>query len=229
MAILGIGFLDATSIPADGVRNENSNTVLRGLSASSRWSWVCHITGCHRMPGLTSKLEVIVPKPCFERPFVCAGFPTDAEAIVIGENPATPLPVDWWSFWSDKDGFDFSAFEDIYLAERARLGKGISNTRRRLNRFCERGIRCVETNAFRNERLEGAGAGVPNYAILDLLIRNMPRLRAVVAHGQIAQEYVSGVQFPEGVQTFKVRHFRMESYTTIDQICDAIVRGAPIH
>ena len=164
----------------------------------------------------------MISKPCFQRPFVCNGLPSNCEVIVIGENPATPLSIDWWSFWKPNTGFDFDAFEMHYAEERAKIGKGISNTRLRLNRFRERGVHCVETNTFCNERLEGAGVGVPNYGVLNMLIQEMPNLRAVVAHGKIAHQYIRNASIPAGVRVFELRHFRMESYATIDQLCTAL-------
>lgn len=178
------------------------------------------------MPSWTSKLESVIPRPCFQRPFVCNGLPSNCEVIVIGENPATPLSIDWWLFWNTDTGFDFDAFQMHYMEERAKIGKGISNTRLRLNRFRERGVHCVETNTFCNERLDGAGVGVPNYGILNMLIQEMPKLRAVVAHGKIAQQYIRNAPIPTEVQVFEPRHFRMESYATIDQLCTKLLSGS---
>ena len=171
------------------------------------------------MTNWNSLLKDTIPSPCFERPFVCEGLPSDSPVIVVGENPATPLTVDWWSFWRANTGFDYQTFLDTYLEERSKIGKGVSKTRRRLNRFRANGISCVETNAFRNEKPDGAGQGAPNFDILNLLIANMPSLRAIVAHGKIAQEYIAQASIPSDISQYRTRHFRMESYKTIDDIC----------
>jgi len=169
-----------------------------------------------------SKLRETIPSPCFERPFVCDGFPSESTMIVIGENPATPLQFDWWNLWRANSGFDYQAFIDIYKKERSKLGKGISNTRRRLDRFRKKGVLCVETNAFRNEKLDGAGEGSPNFDVLNLLICHMPNLKGVLAHGKVAQKYLRLASIPKTVPRYETRHFRGESFSTIDAICAEI-------
>ena len=77
----------------------------------------------------TAELRRIIPTPCYERPLVCRGLPSDSVAIVIGENPATHMNVDWWTFWSGVRGFDLDRFVDHYCKERIALRKRISNTR----------------------------------------------------------------------------------------------------
>lgn len=173
-----------------------------------------------------SLLKDVIPSPCFERPFVCEGFPSESSVIVIGENPATPLSVDWWNYWDESAGFNYQKFLDAYLEERSRIGKGISNTRRRLNRFRDNGVSCVETNAFRNEKLDGAGQGAPNYDVLNLLISNMPKLKAIIAHGGVAQEFMKQASIPTGILRYKTRHFRIEGYSKIDSICEGLVNDA---
>jgi len=53
------------------------------------------------------ELRNLIPKPCPDRPFVCAGLPELCDVVVIGENPATKMKIDWWCFWTDKNGFNF--------------------------------------------------------------------------------------------------------------------------
>lgn len=166
----------------------------------------------------TALLERVIPPPCSERPFVCDGFPDKSCVIIIGENPATRTDVDWWHYWSEDKGFDYHVFVADYIAKNMKF----SNTRLRLNRFRKNGILCVETNAYRNERAGGAGSGVWNYDVLDMLVRNMPRLCAVVAHGKIAHGFASEYRFPKDTKIFLTRHFRMESYKVIDDICQEI-------
>ena len=173
-------------------------------------------------PIWTNLLQGVLPRPCFERPFVCEGFPSDSVAIVIGENPATPMSSDWWSYWNEDVGFNYRKFVKDYLIDRQELGKRISNTRRRLDRIRESGIKVVETNAYRNEKLDGLGDETSNYDLLNLLISNMPRLKAVIAHGKHAGAFLGAVSFPEGVKTYKTRHFRSESYAVLDSICESI-------
>ena len=54
---------------------------------------------------LSSELHRLIPDPCFDRPFVCDGPPESCDVMVIGENPATKMGTDWWSFWDDEKGF----------------------------------------------------------------------------------------------------------------------------
>tara|TARA_B110000483_G_scaffold242513_1_gene328594 strand:+ start:2301 stop:2825 length:525 start_codon:yes stop_codon:yes gene_type:complete len=172
----------------------------------------------------TELLEEVLPKPCFERPFVCRGFPSDSIAIVVGENPATPMQRDWWDYWRNDSGFDYEEFVSSYMQEREKIGRRISNTRRRLDRIRNNGVEVVETNAFRNERFDGVGVGYSNYKILSVLIANMPELRAVIAHGKHAAEWLSGANLSENIAVYNTRHFRSESYAVIDEICSDLVQ-----
>jgi hypothetical protein len=167
----------------------------------------------------TSFLEEVIPSPCYERPFVCDGLPSASIAIVIGENPATPLMKNWWDYWDEMSGFDLDVFVEHYIEERQLRGKGISNTRRRLNRIRENGVKCIETNAYQNEKPDGVGEGVSNFALLNVLISQNENLKAIIGHGKIAQEFLDRVIVPNGVKTYRPRHFRMESYDEIDRIC----------
>ncbi len=180
------------------------------------------------MTNWNSMLSATIPTPCYERPFVCDGFPSESQVIVIGENPATPLSVDWWTFWNPETGFDYQSFLNHYLKERSRIGKGTSPTRMRLNRFRENGVSCVETNSFRNEKPDGVGVGSPNFGVLNLLISNMPKLWGVVAHGKVAQAFLREAHIPLEVRLRGTRHFRTESYSTIDSICEEILGGVEV-
>lgn len=172
----------------------------------------------------TKVLESYIPNPCYERPFVCGGFPSDSIAIVIGENPATRMKENWWKYWKCESGFQLESFIADYRAKREKMGKRKdSNTRLRLTRFKENGVKCVETNAFSNEKADGAGEGTSNYAILNLLIANMPKLRAIIAHGDIAGAFLAKATIPKGALTYRTRHFRTESYATVDRICAEIL------
>ena len=175
------------------------------------------------MHNWTQMLQAVIPSPCYERPFVCDGFPDTCEVLVIGENPATPLTVDWWSFWEDTSGFDYNHFLEVYQAERRAAGRrSESNTRLRLNRIRSNGLNCIETNAFRNEGLDGTRHGISNHAVLEVLRNNMPLLKGIIAHGKDAHKYLDNIEVPVAVKTFKLRHFRQESYKEIDRVCQEI-------
>ena len=172
----------------------------------------------------TRLLESAIGRPCWDRPLVCDGLPDNSRVIIIGENPATEMENDWWTYWKPESGFDRTAFMRDYQEQRRRKNKRpLSNTRLRLEWIRENGVAGVETNAYCNERPGGAGNGVGNYAVLDLLIRNMPQLVAVIAHGNVAKAFAAGYQFPSNVkELFELRHFRMESRAEINRICAEI-------
>src|SRR4051794_38613226 len=95
------------------------------------------------------------PNPCIgRRPFVCDGKPESCTVMVIGENPALPLDVDWWEFWSDDSGFDLRAF-NARFQQRQAGGKTFEAFERLLEPFRNAGHKCLVTNAYRNENAGG--------------------------------------------------------------------------
>src|SRR5215216_5977419 len=98
---------------------------------------------------ICDRLRTILPKPCFDRPLVCDGVPERCTVLIIGENPAVQLGVDWWAFWNDESGFDRHKFQ-LLLGERKP-----TKTRLALDRLLgplrREGLGCLETNVFRNE------------------------------------------------------------------------------
>jgi hypothetical protein len=172
---------------------------------------------------LTDELRKLIPAPCRDRPFVCDGQPERCDVIVIGENPAINLNADWWRFWDDATGFDLAEFEREYASARQTSGKSrVSSTRPRLERLRKKGLRCLETNTWRNERLEGHGRGVSNNDLLAVFFEYLPGLKAVIAHGKIARTFLETVTLPAPVQPYYLPHFRQVSYTTIDELADKI-------
>jgi hypothetical protein len=139
--------------------------------------------------------------------------------VVIGENPSTGLSRDWWSYWDNVKGFNLRLFESVYEAERTAVAKcPVSNTRLRLNRLRKNGLACLETNAFSNERADGRGAGVSNSKLLQFFLRSLPELKAIIAHGTEAAPFLKSPNIQKGVRTYATRHFRNESYATLDEI-----------
>lgn len=176
--------------------------------------------GCIRMPDWTTILKEVIPSPCYDqRPFVCDGFPDTCEVIVIGENPATKTNIDWWTWWKDDTGFDYKSFMESYNSERDKP----SSTRRRLDRIRSKGINCVETNAYSNEQSGGVSQSIENYAVLDVLMKNMPLLKGIIAHGKKAQQSLENLEVPADILTFKLEHFIRVSYATIDRVCEEIL------
>lgn len=177
---------------------------------------------------LTEYFHSVIPNPCILRPFVCDGRPEFCDVIVIGENPATEMNTDWWSFWNDDTGFDLHKFECTYEATRLARGKrGVSNTRLRLNRLRSKGLQCLETNASLKERMNGHDVDSSIQGLLPELIANLPRLKAVVAHGQVADKALNSLRIPASVSQYHLRHFRSESYQRIDEVADQIIHRLP--
>ena len=170
------------------------------------------------MKNWSALLEMEIPRPCFDRPFVCDGFPSASSVLVIGENPGMPLGIDWWSYWNAETGFNYDAFLAHYSKKKGKA-KG---TRRMLNRIRENGVKCIETNVYRNEKSHGAGKGEPNIDLLELLIANNENLKVVIAHGAPAQKHMGKLTLPEGVKLYLMRHFTRTRYSEIDQLCDEI-------
>jgi hypothetical protein len=176
--------------------------------------------------GIAKQLHTLLPKPCFDRPFVCDGLPEKCVVMVIGENPAMRLEMNWWTFWDDASGFDFQKFESIFEAKRKTEGKRpISNTRARLIRLRNAGLRCLETNAFRNEGLGGNSGGVSNADLLQTFLKELPRLKAVIAHGSVAKAFLCNQPLPPHVRYFPMQHFRHERFENIDAVAREILES----
>jgi hypothetical protein len=168
-------------------------------------------------------LRSMIPNPCYGRPFVCDGFPQSSKVMVVGENPATDMSANWWSWWNDETGFNLSVFEHDYEARRRAMGKSpVSSTRRRLRRLRTNGLRCLETNAFANEREGGHGTGVPNGELIQQFIRHLPELRAIIAHGAEAQQLMQGVIVPSPIRQWSMPHFIKVGYDRIDAVSGEI-------
>jgi hypothetical protein len=169
---------------------------------------------------MLSELSKIVPHPCFDRPFECYGRLEDCELIIVGENPAVQMDMDWWMFWN-ADGFNASAFERAYYEK---MGGRITLTRKRVLTLIEplqnQGISCIVTNADRNERPGGSMKVAPNDAVLKFLLR-LPRLNVIVAHGKIAQNAISTA--PNSVRLLCARHFSRISNAAFDDLRQLLI------
>jgi hypothetical protein len=181
---------------------------------------------------LADELRKLIPRPCYDRPFVCDGLPVSCDVVVIGENPATKMNIDWWHFWDDENGFNLGKFEEAYEeARRVKDKPPISRTRLRLRRLRWNGLKCLETNFSSNEQLGGAGGGTPNVELLATLIddHHLLHLKAVIVHGSVAREYWRrlGLQLPTGVQFYCLPHLSRPGYAKIDEVSRKI-RGSRV-
>ena len=152
--------------------------------------------------------------------------------IVIGENPALELRVDWWTFWDDDSGFDLRSFEKLFKERRVASGKK-RPTRdaldRLLNPLREAGLGCLETNVFRNENPGGHKGGghkvtvQKNDDVLQILLAELPQLRKVIAYGKCAKNFMSGQSLPPHVEYFREDHFRNVAHKKIDVLARKIL------
>lgn len=180
----------------------------------------------HTKKKFSELLKEIIGPDCKDRPFVCDGFPCQSEAIIIGDNPATELGINWWDLWDEGKGFNFEAFRLLRKPKKrgARLRMGWLRN--------EHGINCVETNVHRNEKPHGHGPiPVRNDRVIEILLDNMPRLRAVIIHGKNANTFIekhAGITAAiaglerSGIGIFRTPHFCRVSRDGIRDISDRI-------
>ncbi len=182
---------------------------------------------------ISAHLHTMLPKPCFGRPFVCDGLPENCVVIVIGKKNALELGVDWWTFWDDDSGFDSRRFEILFKERRIALKKRL-RTRDTLDRLLEplreAGLGCLETNVFRNENPGGHKGGghkcivQRNDDVLQILLAELPQLRAVIAHGIDAKSFMSGQTLPSHIQCFREDSFRNVAHKRVDAIAREILK-----
>ncbi len=133
------------------------------------------------------------------------------------------MDMDWWSFWDDETGFNLGKFEKAHEQVRHAQRRG---ARLRLKYLRCRGLQCLETNVFMNEGLGGyrAGKKVSCNPVLTALLMGIPRLKGVIAHGYVAQEYLRKFSLPANIQKYCMRPFRSESYKNLDGVLESILR-----
>ena len=148
-------------------------------------------------------LVSLIGKPTDLRPFVCEGSPLACDAFLVGFNPASPMSVDFWDFWSDSNGFDKYAWIKKYKEERRNrpLKPGrtrrseLSNTRRIIEEVVQsaKPVRCLETNIYAKATEQASDLEELSRvtAPFDYLLRKVaPKL--VIAHGEDAAVYLQG-------------------------------------
>ncbi|MCP3053874.1 hypothetical protein [Aurantimonas marianensis] len=92
--------------------------------------------------GFRERLEPLLSEKN-SRPFVCKGSPLACRSFVVGLNAATELPHDFFSYWSDEDGFLYKEFSEDYDKTRKRGGN-----RPRIERISAGLGSCLETNLY---------------------------------------------------------------------------------
>ena len=178
---------------------------------------------------IAAQLHTKLLKPCYDRPFVCDGLPENCVVIVIGQDNALDLGVDWWTFWNDDSGFDFQKFEIVFKERRRASGKRLKTRDaldRLLNPLRDAGLACLETNVFRNQNPDGhkgRGHKVKNDDVLQTLLAELPQLRTVIAYGKCAKNFMSGQSLPPHVECFREDHFRNVAHKKIDMLVRKIL------
>lgn len=154
-------------------------------------------------------LVSLIGKPSYLRPFVCDGSPLDCDILLVGFNPKTPLPADYWSFWRKSYGFDKRAFEHAYTAKRLANGESEASTTREVMRrlaIGAEGYKIVEANLYakdsRNERAL-AQSDRDDRPFQFLLGTLQPRV--IVPFGRYARQGFASISVD--CQVKPVRHF----------------------
>lgn len=192
------------------------------------------------MTNWTQSLKEVICTPCrCMRPFVCEGYPDSCQVLVVGQDPATALPDDWWSFWDPDYGFKETRFKLAYLKHRERLQsanlvkKSQSDTRGKfLKRITNnlKPLKSIETNAS----MGGGTSRYSNQEVIKALLKGMNDLHAIIAYGEKAHKLVghSGklrclINLREDA-IHEIDHFKKrgrkdaERYEEINRICAEI-------
>lgn len=147
----------------------------------------------------TTLRSLLANRP-LSRPFICNGSPLDCQVMLVGFNAATPMQAGFLDFWSDQEGFDFSAWQQVYMTERQAKGKtAYSATRRNLNRLqtaitlpSASGSAILETNIFdhpsANKKL--LLKTQQDTQIFDFLLHSV-QPKIVISHGKDANQYLA--------------------------------------
>ena len=182
-----------------------------------------------------------------QRPFVCDGHPVACQVMVVGQDPATALSEDWWSFWDTECGFNQLRFESAYTTHREQEQlekphrKPKSDTR---GKFLDRitfnlkpKLNSLETNAS----MGGGTSWDSNKEVLKLLLKEMHQLQAIIAYGGKAHKLVGRrgklrqlINLPDKA-IHEIPHFTKrprrtdaEIYAEIDYVCAEIKAEAMV-
>jgi uracil-DNA glycosylase len=137
-----------------------------------------------RHQALAAALRAQVGEPAAVRPFVSDGSPLDCRAFVVGSTPATGMAEAFWTFWDAEAGFRKADWLAAYAAARERDGRGLSATRRLLERIAAAAapVRVLEANVCGTTDSRDA-------AVFEVLLDHV-RPRAILAHGREAATYL---------------------------------------
>jgi hypothetical protein len=162
-------------------------------------------------------LRSLIGKPSHLRPFVCDGSPLECGVFIVGFNPATGMPGDFWRYWDPKSGFRKQAWFAAYQKHRERhaLAAGkqyrpVSNTRRVIDWILEevRPLRCLETNIYSAATAKAIELtkGQQYIAPFEFLLERI-KPPVVVMHGKKAAEAVQQLRMAGCAHLICVPHF----------------------
>jgi hypothetical protein len=81
--------------------------------------------------------------------------------------------------------------------------------------------------AFAQERPGGHGVGNSNIELLRLFLSKLPRLKAIIVHGAVANQEMDRIELPAWLHRVSTPHFsRGVSYNKIDDIAAQIAKLA---
>lgn len=148
----------------------------------------------------SASLRSLLADRPLSRPFICDGSPLDCQVMLVGFNAATPMQAGFLDFWSDQNGFDFSAWQQAYIAERQAKGNAAhSATRRNLNRLqtaatapSVSGSILLETNIFDHPSANKKQLlkTQQDTQIFDFLLHSV-QPKIVISHGKDANQYLA--------------------------------------
>ncbi|WP_143145620.1 hypothetical protein [Devosia enhydra] len=137
-----------------------------------------------------SKLAAVIGRPSNLRPFVCEGSPLDCDVFIVGYNPATDVPGDWWRFWRQGYGFQEAVWRPEYLASRE--DGEASRTRRKAEKIASAfpSSRFLICNIDSRPSKRQADMPKPVTRPFDTFLP-LCRPKVILAHGNEAREHLA--------------------------------------
>lgn len=161
------------------------------------------------------------------RPFVCEGSPLDCQIFIVGFNPATE--VEFWRFWSARNGFDKQEWLKEYCRQRAANGKyRPSNTRRAIKWIVDAAqpTRCLETNlyAVSSPKKKDLPPEWRSTAVFDFLLEAI-RPPVILVHGKDARAHLQGLLCRGEIELWEARRVSLRVGDTIVYAGPHLSRG----
>ena len=179
--------------------------------------------------GFVRELREIIGGPCEGlRPFVCRGFPLECKVFLVGYNPATSSPPNFWQFFRE-DGFDKDLWFRKYKEERIRLGRPpVSPTRLRMDALVEniRSFQCLETNLYSkpSASADDLPADCKDTSVLEFLLEKI-NPRVIVAYNR-AQKTIPALLGAGKPRPSEIKHADIADGKNGESI--VLIKGSPL-